>query len=120
MPTKIKPDKVADAITPLVTRVANDEELRAHALTALDSARTIYSRIQSEGARKAAGRKDIHNEIARAAAELRLAAGKLQEPPKKKKHRLRKILIGGAIVGGAFLGAKKLMGRDSDEFDYEP
>jgi hypothetical protein len=119
VPTKIKPDKVADAITPLVTRVANDDELRAHAKTALDSARTIYARVQSEGARKAAGRKDIHNEIARAAAELRLAAGMLQQKP-KKKHRLRKLLIGGAIVGGAFLGAKKIMGRDSDEFDYEP
>jgi hypothetical protein len=120
VPTKINTDKVADAITPLVTRVANDEELREHAKTALDSARTIYARVQTEGARKAAGRKEIHNEIARAAAELRLAAGKLQNPPKKKKHRMRKILIGGAIVGGAIFGAKKLMGRDSDEFDYEP
>ena len=74
MATKIKTDKVADAITPLVTRVANDEELRAHAKTALDSARTIYSRVQSDGPRKAAGRKDIQGEVAKAAAELKLAA----------------------------------------------
>ena len=55
MATKIKTDKVADAITPLVTRVANDEELRAHAKTALDSARTIYSRVQSDGTAQGGG-----------------------------------------------------------------
>ncbi len=120
MATKIKTDKVADAITPLVTRVANDEELRAHAKTALDSARTIYSRVQSDGPRKAAGRKDIHDEVAKAAAELKLAANKLTAKPKKKGHKFRKFLIGTAVVGGAILGAKKLMGKDQDEFDYEP
>jgi hypothetical protein len=120
VPTKLKTDKVADAITPLVTRVANDEELRNHAKTALDSARTIYTRVQEDGARKAAGRKDIHNEIARAASELKLAANKLSAEPKKKSHKFRNFLIGSAIIGGAIIGAKRLMGSDQDEFDYEP
>jgi hypothetical protein len=120
VPTKIKTDKVADAITPLVTRVANDEELRAHAKTALDSARTIYSRVQTDGPRKAAGRKDIQGEVAKAAAELKLAATKLTAQPKKKTHKFRNFLIGSAIIGGAIVGAKRLMGKDQDEFDYEP
>ncbi len=54
MPTKMKTDKMAETLTPLVTRVANDEELRAHAKTALDSAKTIYAKIQADGPRKAA------------------------------------------------------------------
>jgi hypothetical protein len=120
VPTKLKTDKVADAITPLVTRVANDEELRAHAKTALDSARTIYSRVQADGPRKAAGRKDIQAEIAKAASELKLAANKLSAEPKKKTHKFRNFLIGTAIVGGAIVGVKRLMGQDQDEFDYEP
>ena len=54
MPTKMKTDKMAETLTPIVTRVANDEELRAHAKTALDSAKTIYAKIQADGPRKAA------------------------------------------------------------------
>ena len=119
MQGKLRTDKMADAVTPLVTRIAQDEELRAHAMTALDSARTIYNKIQSEGARSAATRKDVQDEVVKAAAELKKTANRLAEQP-KKTHRLRKLLIGSAIVVGAVAAAKRLMHRDEDEFDYEP
>jgi seryl-tRNA synthetase len=117
---KLRTDKMADAVTPLVTRIAQDEELRAHAKTALDSARTIYNKIQSEGARSAASRKDVQDEVVKAAAELKKTATRLAEPKPKKSHRLRKLLIGSALVVGAVAAAKQLIHRDEDEFDYEP
>ena len=84
--------------------------LRPHDLLARAVRRTAQGRRS----------KDIHNEVAKAAAELKLAANKLTAKPKKKGHKFRKFLIGTAVVGGAILGAKKLMGKDQDEFDYEP
>ncbi len=120
MQGKLRTDKVAD-LTPLVTRIAQDEELRAHAKTALDSARTIYAKIQSEGPRSAAARKDVQDEVVKAATELKKTADRLAEQkPKVKKHRLRKLLIGSALVVGGVAAAKRLMHRDEDEFDYEP
>ncbi len=60
MPTKIRTDKVAESITPLVTRVTQDDELRAHAMTALDSAKAIYTKVQADGPRKAADQQGRH------------------------------------------------------------
>ena len=51
MPTKMKTDKMAETLTPIVTRMANDEELRAHAKTALVSAKNNYAKIQADGPR---------------------------------------------------------------------
>ena len=119
MQTKLRTDRMAETVTPLVTRIANDEELRAHAKTALDSARTIYQRIQADGARTAAGRKDVQDEVVKAAAELRQTARRLAEP-RRKRHTLRKLIVGSAVVITVVAGAKKLLGRDEDEFDYEP
>jgi hypothetical protein len=119
--TKLRKDKVADTVTPLVTRIANDDELRAHAKTALDSARTIYHKIQADGARTAAGRKDVQDEVVKAATELRQTARRLAEQkPRSSRHQLRKLLVGSAVVIGVVAGAKRLLRRDEDEFDYEP
>jgi hypothetical protein len=118
--TKLRTDKVADAITPLVTRVANDEELRAHAKTALDSAKTIYSRIQSEGARGAAGRKDVQDEMVKAATELKNTAQRLSAKPRARSHKLRKLVVGAALAAAAVVGLKRMISHDDDEFDYQP
>jgi hypothetical protein len=115
MPTKMKTDKMAETLTPIVTRVANDEELRAHAKTALDSAKTIYARIQADGPRKA-----VSDEFMRAAGELKVAAARLSEKPTKKSRKFGRILIGGAIAVAAAIGIKKVLSSDEDEFDYEP
>jgi hypothetical protein len=119
MPTKIRTDKVADSISPLVTRVAQDEELRAHAKTALDSAKTIYSKVQSDGARKAATNKAVTDEVVKAATELRMTAERLTGKTTRKSRKMRKLLFGAIIAAAAAVGLKKVLHRDEDEFEYE-
>lgn len=123
MQTKLRKDKVAETVSPLVSRIASDDELRAHAKTALDSARSIYQKIQSDGPRDAARNKDVHDEVMKAANEIRHTARRLAENKPgaaKKRHGFRKLLIGSALVVGAIAASKKLLHRDEDEFDYEP
>ena len=119
MPTKIRTDKVAESITPLVTRVTQDDELRAHAMTALDSAKAIYTKVQSDGPRKAATNKAVTDEIVRAAAEIRATAEHLAGKSKRKSHKLRKLVLGAVIAGAAAFGLKKVLSSDEDEFEYE-
>lgn len=119
MPTKIRTDKVADSLTPLVTRVTQDEELRAHAKTALDSAKTIYSKVQSDGPRKAATNKAVTDEVVKAASELRMTAERLTGKTQRKSRKMRKLLFGVIIAAAAAVGLKKVLHRDEDEFDYE-
>jgi hypothetical protein len=118
--TKLRTDKVADAVTPIVMRIANDEELRGHAMTAMDSAKTVYQRIQRDGARSAAMRKDVQDEVMRAAAELRQTAALLANSAPRRTHKLRNLVLASAIVVGAAAAIKTLLGSDEDEFDYEP
>lgn len=120
MQTKLKTDKMADALSPLVTRVAQDDELRAHAKTALDSAKTIYAKIQADGARKAATSKTVSDEVVKAASELRGAAARLQGTTVKRGRKMRKLVFGAAIAVAAAIGIKKVLSSDEDEFDYEP
>ena len=91
MPTKMKTDKMAETLTPIVTRVANDEELRAHAKTALDSAKTIYAKIQADGPRKAATSRQVSDEFMKAAGELKVAAARLSEKPTKKSRKFGRL-----------------------------
>jgi len=119
MPTKIRTDKFAEQITPLVNRVTQDDELRAHAKTALDSAKTIYIKVQADGPRKAATNKAVTDEVVKAATELRLTAERLTGKTKRKSHKLRTLIIGAAVAGAAAIGLRKLLNRDEDEFEYE-
>ncbi|HEY3766235.1 MAG TPA: hypothetical protein VGL44_13845 [Gaiellales bacterium] len=119
MPTKLRTDKVADSLSPLVTRVAQDDELRAHAKTALDSAKAVYSKVQSDGPRKAAKNKAVTDDVMKAASELRLTAERLTGKSKRKSHKLRKLILGAIVAGAAAVGLKKVLHRDEDEFDYE-
>jgi hypothetical protein len=119
MPTKIRTDKVAESITPLVTRVTQDDELRAHAMTALDSAKAIYTKVQADGPRKAATNKAVTDEFMKAASELRITAERLSGKTKRKSHKLRKLVIGAMIAGAAAFGLKKVLSSDEDEFEYE-
>jgi hypothetical protein len=119
MPTKIRTDKVADSLSPLVTRVAQDEELRAHAKTALDSAKAVYSKVQSDGPRKAATNKAVTDEVVKAASELRMTAERLTGKTQRKSRKMRKLLFGVIIAAAAAVGLKKVLHRDEDEFDYE-
>jgi hypothetical protein len=119
--TKLRTDKVADAITPIATKIANDPEVREHAKRALDSAKTVYEKVQSDGARKAATDKKVQDEIVRAANELRTGASKLSDSGRKHRGRtFVKLLVGGALAAAAFIGIKKAMASDEDEFEYTP
>ena len=119
MHTKIRTDKVADTISPMVTRVTQDDELRAHAKTALDSAKAIYTKIQADGPRKAATSKSLSDEVVKAAAEIRATAEHLTGKSKRKSHKLRTLMLGALVAGAAAVGLKKVLHRDEDEFDYE-
>jgi hypothetical protein len=117
----MRTDKVAEAIAPLVTKVANDPELREHAKRALDSAKTVYDKVQSDGARKAAANKSVQDEVVRAASEIRTGASKLVEPKRKRRSRgFLKLLLAAAIAAAAVIGIKRAVSHDEDEFEYTP
>jgi hypothetical protein len=119
MTTKIRTDRMAETITPMLSRVQQDEELRAHALTALESAKAVYAKVQSDGARKAATNKSVTDDVMKAATELRMTAERLTGKTKRKSHKLRKLLLGAAIAGAAAIGLRKVLHSDEDEFEYE-
>jgi len=119
--TKLNTDKVADAITPLVTKVANDPELREHAKTVFDSARTVYLKVQAEGPRDAVSDKRVHDEVIKASSSLREGARRLSEPPKKHRGRtMLKLMVGAALAAGAVISIRRALGSDEDEFEYQP
>jgi hypothetical protein len=122
VPAKLRTDKVADAITPLATRVARDPELREHAKAVLDSAKAVLDRVQSDGARSAATDRRVQDEVVKAAKELRQGASKLAaaRPAPSRKRRVAKAAAAGAVAVGAVMVAKKSMSRDEDEFEYTP
>jgi hypothetical protein len=126
VPTKLRTDKVAEAITPLATQVANDPELREHAKAVLDSAKTILEKVQSDGPRSAATDKKVQDEVVSAAKEIRKGAARLnmQVPGatggSSKKRKVAKAAAVGAVAVGAAVVAKKAMSKDEDEFEYTP
>jgi hypothetical protein len=121
VPAKLRTDKVADAITPIATRVARDPERREHAKAVLDSARAVLDKVQADGARSAASDKKVQDEVVRAAKELKQGASKLSaKPSSSKKRRVAKVAAAGAVAVGAAVVAKKAMSKDEDEFEYTP
>ena len=75
MPAKMKTDKIAETVTPIATRVANDPELREAAKSVLDSAKTVLGKVQKDGARSAAVDKKVQDEVVRAAKEMQEGRG---------------------------------------------
>jgi hypothetical protein len=121
VPGKLRTDQIADAITPIATRVARDPELREHAKAVLDSAKAVLDKVQADGARSAASDKKVQDEVVKAAKELRRGATKLsaQKRPAKKR-RVAKVAAAGAVAVGAAVVAKRAMSKDEDEFEYTP
>ena len=121
MPAKLKTDKVADAITPIATRVAKDPELRESAKSVLESAKTVLEKVQSDGPRSAASNKKVQDEVLRAAKELQKGVAKATAQPKSsKKKKAAKAAAAGAVAVGAVVVAKKALSKDEDEFEYTP
>jgi len=121
VPAKLKTDKVADAITPIATKVAKDPELRETAKSVLDSAKTVLDRVQADGPRSAAGNKNVQDEVMRAAKEVQKCYAKITAPPKtSKKKKVAKAAAVGAVAVGTVVVAKKALSKDEDEFEYTP
>ena len=114
MPAKLKTDKVADAITPIATKVAKDPELR-------ETAKSVLDRVQADGPRSAAGNKKVQDEVMRAAKEVQKGYAKMTAPPKaSKKKKVAKAAAVGAVAVGTVVVAKKALSKDEDEFEYTP
>ena len=61
------------------------------------------------------------DEVVKAAAELKAGSQPAHRQARRRRATSsRKLLIGGAIAVAAAIGIKKVLGRDEDEFDYEP
>jgi hypothetical protein len=115
-----------------VQRLIEDSKLRDNVLSALDSTRSAYSRLSSNG--KAPSRalledKKLQANLRDAAESFRLATLKLTEPPKKPRRLgLGRILLLLLITGGVALAvSEKLRSKllDSlfgaeEEFEYTP
>jgi hypothetical protein len=121
VPAKLRTDQIADAITPIATRIAQDPELREHAKNVLDSAKTVIEKVQADGARSAATDKKVHDQVAKAARELRESAARVQAQRKpSKKRRAAKVAAASAVAVGAAVVAKRALSKDEDEFEYTP
>ena len=113
---------------PYVQRLIEDEDLRENLKDAFDSAKKAYSRAtgNGKGAVKAVtSDKKVQKEMRQAAEALQEARERLQKP-KKKKHRLGRLImlaiIGGVVALVVSEGARKavldaLFGAE-EEFEY--
>jgi hypothetical protein len=125
-------DRAAEAYAaaranPYVQRLIEDDELRANLRDAYDSARHAYGRISSNGkspVQAVANDKKVQRDLRAAADSLREASEQIRAP--KKKSRIGRILVLGAVAGGVTLAlsenARKavmdtLFGAE-EEFEY--
>jgi hypothetical protein len=115
---------------PYVRRVVEDAELRENVVTAYESARAAFNRLNNG---KPAGKqimedKKLHKEMKQAAEALRDAGSALREGPKKKKRRggIGKLLVVGLVGAGVAVCVSEslrnkvldtLFGAE-EEFDY--
>ena len=113
---------------PYVQRLIEDEDLRENLQDAYKSAKKAYGRATGNGkspVKAVTSDKKVQKEMRQAAEALQEARERLQKP-KKKKHRLGKLLLL-AIIGGVVAlvvseGARKavldaLFGAE-EEFEY--
>jgi hypothetical protein len=111
-----------------VQRLIEDAELRANLQDAYESARKAYGRVSRNGkspVQAVANDKKAQRDLRAAADSLREASEQIRKP-KKKKHRLGRLLVLGAVAGGVTLAlsenARKtvmdtLFGAE-EEFEY--
>ena len=113
---------------PYVQRLIEDEDLRENLKDAYSSAKKAYGRATGNGkgtVKAVTSDKKVQKEMRQAAEALQEARERLQKP-KKKKHRLGRLIVL-AIIGGVVAlvvseGARKavldaLFGAE-EEFEY--
>src|SRR5436190_4061721 len=102
--TADKVASVAGTARPYVDRAMHDEELREHVKEAYAAARTIYDQLIAprsvvSAAQRVASDQDIQDNVRLAVAELRQAATRIQEQPRKKHPGRAFLLLVGVTVG---------------------
>jgi hypothetical protein len=114
---------------PYVQRFIEDPELRDNVRAAFDAARSAYGRMSNgKGPAKAlTDDRKLQRDLRDAADSLKQAAQKLQgRKPKRKKHRLRRLLLLGVIGFGVAMFVNedlrnsvldKIFGAE-EEFEY--
>ena len=116
MRPQVQTDKVVDH----VSRMANDQELRQHARNAIDSIMAVYSKVQEDGARKAASDKAVTDDLVTAATEIRETARRVSQPKPDREFGLVRLLLLVALVAAAAFGLRRALSNDEDEFEYKP
>jgi hypothetical protein len=113
---------------PYVQRLIDDEELRGNLRDAYGAARSAYGRITGNGkgpVKAVTGDKKVQRDLRTAADSLREASEQLRAP-KRRKRRLGRVILFGAVAGGVALAlsenARKavmdtLFGAE-EEFEY--
>jgi hypothetical protein len=113
---------------PYVQRLIEDEDLRDNLKDAYNSAKKAYGRASGNGkgtVKAVTSDKKVQKEMRQAAEALQEARERLQKP-KKKKHRLGRLImlaiIGGVVALVVSEGARKavldaLFGAE-EEFEY--
>jgi hypothetical protein len=112
---------------PYVQRLIEDEALRDNLRDAYDAARHAYGRVTKNGkpAQRLMDDKKVQRDLRTAADSLREASEQLRGR-RKRKHRLRRLILFGAVAGGIALvlseSARKtvmdaLFGAE-EEFEY--
>jgi uncharacterized protein YcfJ len=113
---------------PYVQRIVEDEDLRENLKDAYEAARKAYGRITGNGkgpVKAVATDKKVQRDLRKATESLREATDQLRKP-KRRKHRLGRLLIIGAVVGGVALAVSEdarkavmdtLFGAE-EEFEY--
>jgi hypothetical protein len=100
---------------PYMRRLMEDERVHEHLTEASTALRKAYSRGRRKKGAKAAEDKKLYAHVRAAAVSLRRAGTALQrKPPPKPKRRGRKLLLAGALGGGAWWLAKRRLDRSAD------
>ena len=106
---------VTERAAPYAERLLDDRELQRDLRDAITALRTGINRAESKKRKpsRLLGDKKFKQSAERAAEAIKDASARFQgEPP--KKHRLRKLLFVGLLLGAAGFAAKQLLGDDPD------